>query len=170
MIPRHAFEGPPRILNYRTDPEDGKVAFPISQRSRGLDVMATLVYLDPDRERVYAHTDNILRHAVERVGLLNNRHLPVPRTTIQLSGQLAMVEHVHFGNDVTIEDVELAFEIANPNNNVRTEKIRLTSALINTGCLAGFVIETVQRNEFVTATEADLRQELLDLTEHHYDL
>ena len=170
MKPRDAFTGPPRILDYRTDPTDDTVAFPISRRSRGIDVFTTLAYLDPNTEHVYAQGNRILHHAVETLGLMNNRNLAIPRTTIQITGQLALVEHVHFGSAVTMEDIEHALEIANHPSGMQAEKLRLTSAIIDTGTLAGYVIETRQRNEFVTATNETLQAELLALTERHYDL
>ncbi len=170
MKPRDQHEGAPRILAYRTDESGSIVAFPIERESRGIDVIATLLYLDSDKERLYAHASRILRHAVEGLGLLNNVHLPIPRTSIQLSGQIALMEHVHFGNDTTFDDVSLAIEITSGTESAETEKLRLTSALIDTGSLTGLVIETVQRNEFITSTEGALRAELHAMTENHYDL
>lgn len=160
----------PRILDYRTDPIDGTVAFPITTGARGVDVITTLLYLDPDRARVLEHTNRILRHAVDVLGLMDNRNLPIPATKKQLTGQVSLVEHVHFGSDTTLDDVELAMLYASGESNVQSEKVRLTSALIDTGSLVGFVIETVQRNEFISTTDSQLRDELLTLTERYYDL
>lgn len=101
---------------------------------------------------------------------MNNRNLPIPRTRIPVTDRLALVEHVHFGNSVTMEDVERAIELANHPSGLQIEKLRLTSSIIDTGTLAGFVIETVQRNEFVTTTNEELEAELSALTDRHYDL
>ncbi len=170
MKPRDQHEGAPRILAYRTDESDGVVAFPITRQSRGIDVFTTLAYLNPDRHQLYKHSEEILRHAVNGLGLLNNIHLPIPRTGIKLSDQITLIEHVHFGDNTTVDDVYMAIEIANGTDDVEVQKLKLASAIIDTGCLTGYVIDTVQRNEFVTATDEDLKNELLALTENHYDL
>lgn len=163
------FQGKPRILDYRQDPDSEFVAFPISRRSRGIDVFATLLYLEPNSNEVHGHIGRILTHAVDVLGLMNGRHLPIPRSTIQVDEQVSLVEHVHFGPKTTVNDIELALELSG-STNMQYDKARLTSALIDTGGLAGFVIEVAQRNEIITATDEEVQQALRKMTDEHYGL
>jgi len=162
--------GPPEVIEHRVDPTDNTASFVVNSRARGVDVAATLAYLNPDIDAVLEHLHRVLRFAVTERNMLARLSIPMPTSTNGITTQSKLVTHIEFGDSPTYDDVEYTFETVYGTDESRLWLARLAMGAVDTGRLLGHVIETTQQNEFSCATEHSIAEELHVLTESHYEL
>lgn len=162
--------GPPKILDYLSEPSDDLAAIPIVPRTRGIDVAATLAYLTPDIDSVLQHLHGVLRFAVEHRNVVAHLSLPTQSESRSITTQSSFVTHIDFGPRPTMDDVEYTFEAVYGEKESKLWLARLAIGAIDAGRLLGHVVEVRNRNEFLGASEGEIKAEMLALTEIHYDL
>lgn len=135
------FGGDPRILHTNAVTTDGVVRFPVSRRSRALDVYATIRHFNTDPEAFYATTGAILQFAVEQKGLLNNRAMGIWAPGQCLTDAVVLRQYIQFGSGLTMEDVDTALGCFDTGEQLDAKRARVAAAIINTGNLARHVVE-----------------------------
>lgn len=159
---------PLKILDLIPHPRQvGDVSFVIAPGASSEDVIATLIYINPDNESVKRQIMRLFDHIVES-GNLSNLTIDINDPEGQVNSQTTLTRRLTFSENPTIDDVIQAFEAAYGEENA-FEGIRLLfDVFVNRGVLNGIKVIASQRNEIITASTEEINFEMQELTDQYY--
>lgn len=103
----------PRILEFITTPEcPERHSFTIDKSAKGIDVLASIEFIDPTPERKAAYVTYLLKEGIEKRGLLDGKAINVPDPIGKVSENLGFIGQLFVTDKPLYDDVELALSHA----------------------------------------------------------
>jgi hypothetical protein len=151
-----------RILEFRPH-SLGDVKFQIDAETKGRDIIATLAYLQPDRDELARQYKRLL-HCLLEIVVRQEGSPALLRDRVRAMGQVTSAYGVMIDDQASLKSLDNDLDILYGEEQVPEIKQAMLQKLIDKGSFDGVIIRTTQANEFLIASDDQVAREMRQLT------